>query len=278
MNKRKRYFRAFLAFLLIAGCAATAVVVPEKTAAWYDAQTLGAVEYADMEYQPYQISYFDSFDEKVEAVAACQAGEGRIYALELGEHADIITDKKLQELVNAQLKDLYQAGVLPEQLQAESVIWRSYLEYCLVMENNSGESRRNIYVWNIGCDVEGGTLTLQMDSEYHRIYSFTLSTKEKGTLSASGDWLKFLTKGMNKMIPDAWMDYWELKDASYYMDYSDSSMANKKTGEWGYSEYVLPLDFVLDMPAGNAARMHFEVVFFSDAGWTLHGGLQLNAM
>lgn len=117
-----------------------------------------------------------------------------------------------------------------------------------------------------------------MDSEYHRIYSFTLSTKEKETLSESGDWLKFLTKGMNKMIPDAWMDYWKLKDASYYMDYSDSSMANTKTGEWGYSEYVLPLDFVLDMPDGNAARMHFEVVFFSDVGWTLHGGLQLNAM
>lgn len=278
MNKRKRYFRAFLAFLLIAGCAATAVVVPEKTASWYDAQTLGAVEYADMEYQPYQISYFDSFDEKVEAVAACQAGEGRIYALELGEHADIITDKKLQELVNAQLKDLYQAGVLPEQLQAKSVIWRSYLEYCLVMENNTGESRRNIYVWNIGCDVEGGTLTLQMDSEYHKIYSFTLSTKEKGTLRTSRFWHKYLTGEMKKILPDAWMNYWKLKDASYYIDDTNSSIADAKTGGWGYSENGIPLDFVLEMPDGNAARMYFEVVFFSDSGWMLHGGLQLNVM
>lgn len=278
MNKRKRYFRALLAFLLIAGCAVTAVVVPEKTAAWYDAQTIGAVEYADMEYQPYQISYFDSFSEKIGAVAACQTGEGRTYVLELGEHADIMTDKKLQELINGELADMYQAGLLPEPLKAESVIWRNYLEYCLVMEDNTGESRRNIYVWNAGCDVEGGTLNLQMDSEYHRIYSFTLSTKEKGTLRTNGLWYKFLTDGMNKKIPEAWISYWELKDTAYYADYSDSSMAKTKTGEWGYSDYVVPLNFVLEMPDGNTAGMYCEAVFFSDAGWTLHGGMRLNIM
>ncbi len=273
MNKGKRYFRTFLALLLIAGCSVAGVAAPGETASWYDRQTLGKVEYADMEYKPYQISYFDSFAEKIKTLAVCQTGEEvRTYVLELGEYKDMISDKKLQELVNNELAKLYNAGFFPERPEAESLLWRDYLECCMIMKDKGGENRRSIYVWSAGFEVDGGTLIVQMDSEYHKLYSIRLSTEEKGELGTNGCWPAFLNGDTDVDIPEIWMDYWGLTDAVYSVEYADSDGAVKKSTP--KTEYMQPYRYFLVMPDSNSLEINYDVFFFQ-SGWSFSFGVQM---
>lgn len=214
MRERIKIMRvpAMLCALLV-----LALLVPGTVKKQYEKRTLGIKNYEALEYEPYEIRYYDTFEDKLSAIADCLArGEG-LYTLQIGERTDNTSDEELIKMVNEELEILYQKGILPEKITISSITQREFCElYSLVDTSKedigAGEPLRNIYFWKLTAitDTETGSVTVQIDSEFQKIYTVALFEKEENLQWES--WIEGLRTQNQEKIAKAWISYWELTD------------------------------------------------------------------
>ena len=167
MKRRKSGILTVIVLLLLTACAAAALMVPQTVSGWYEEQALGQVAYEDMSYEPYEIRYYESFEEKMEAIAVRKSQGIQTYSIRIGERTDNITDEDLIETANGELARLYEAGLLPEEVHIRSLIGRSFLELYEIQNKEKTDSLRNVYLWELECVTDYGTMLFFMDNEYY---------------------------------------------------------------------------------------------------------------
>lgn len=281
MNGKKGYIRTGIALLVLGACVAAALLVPEVVSGWYEKQSIGQTIYENVFYEPYEIRYYDSFEEKLDAIAAGSSDYSQIYTLQINERTKNITNEELVDFVNAEFADMYAAGLLPEETQVSSISRRAFYEvYTIVDRMDEGKQAtalQNIYFWRLECETENFQIIVRMDSEYHKIYTYMFyEESEYGIPAEWEDW------HMPYMIPDVktierqWRTYWELPDESEYAVYEDgapqeqSDIANGKTQGFGDGSVW----FTIRLHSGNSLGMSAHFFGTYGAGWGINAGLE----
>lgn len=279
MNKKKRFFKTLTAIFLIAACIVTADLVPEQIAAWYDEKTLGTVDYTKITYEPYQISYYDSFAEKLDAISRMG---GQIYMLDLGERKDISKDEELVSAVNRELEQIYQKGIMPKPLEVTSILKRSFRELCPVVNTTEDEVIQNAYIWDLRCELEGGWLQIKLDSEYQKIYSVLFTTEKQDNLQTwdaetekLDGWLAmFMYDEKSEDCVQGWIDYWELDHVEYkrqvVYDTVYAGIYNDKKSDDVTNERI----YNLNMPSGWNMNviMYIYTPYYPADNWDVFSG------
>ena len=103
--KGRIWTKLVLFFLLAA--VVIALFVPEAVGRIYERQTLGEASYEQVSYEPYEIRYYDSFAEKLDAIAGCVFRGEEIYKLQIGERTDNVSDAELMQIVNEELQKIF---------------------------------------------------------------------------------------------------------------------------------------------------------------------------
>lgn len=290
MNKKKRYFKTAAVIFLVVACIATADIVPGRVAAWYDEKTLQTLEYTKITYEPYKISYYDSFAEKMDAI--CRM-DGMIYMLELGERNDILKDEELLLVVNRELKEIYQKGIMPKQVEVSRLLKRSFCELCPIVDHTGGEVIQNAYIWSVYCELEHGTLSIQLDSEYQKIYSILFVTentweKSQKTYVVEGrenmdGWLAlFMDDYKSEACVKGWMEYWELGNVEYALQvnsYDHQSASGSAHATEKSKDVVQVKAYTLSMPSGvdMNVRMNIYTPYYPSDSWNVFSGTNIVA-
>ena len=216
--KGRIWTKLVLFFLLAA--VVIALFVPEAVGRIYERQTLGEASYEQVSYEPYEIRYYDSFAEKLDAIAGCVFRGEEIYKLQIGERTDNVSDAELMQIVNEELQKMYDDLLLPQKVSIHSISQRSFMElYTLsdaaFMEEADGDQLRNIYLWKLDCFTDDGTISVQIDSEFHKIYAVTLYVAYEDVQEQWDSWSEQCLVGEHEEFVKGWILYWELEDVQW---------------------------------------------------------------
>lgn len=284
MNKKKRILWTISAICMIAACIVTAYLVPERVAAWYDEKTMETVDYTKITYEPYKIFYYDSFAEKMDALCRMNA---QMYMLDLGERKDISKDEELVSVVNEELEAVYHAGIMPEPVRVTSIQKRYFYEIYPMAGTTENEVIQNAYIWDLLCETDSGSVFVQLDSEYHKIYSLGIvvdtvqqqagkEIQEEGYIEQEqlGRWLAVYTQEekMDQFV-QGWLDYWGLQGMSYRLQENPYGMPyDGKKAQDVFSEKV----YFIDMPSGWEMKIKLNIYSYAPSGeWSLFAGTLL---
>lgn len=273
MNKKKGYFVTGLVLVLLAAAVSAALYVPRTVKDWYEQKALGQVEYGAMSYEPYEIRYFESFEEKLDTIAKRKLQGAQTYSMSIGERTDNFSDEDLIELANGELDRMYEAGLLPEKLHIRSLLGRSFQEiYEIVnrdLEEERTENLRNVYFWRLECVTDYGTLVFDMDSEYHKIYAFTLHQEPHEDYEEIWErWREPYLRQDQSAVAQGWIDYWELADAKAGEPpalYDASTLG--KEGKGGI------MTVYIDLQSGNTVALTVSLFGYYQNGMGIHWSL-----
>ena len=236
MNRRRGFIRTVLVLLFLFACVSAALYVPQTVSGWYEEQALGQVSYEELSYEPYEIRYYESFEEKLDAIASKKEQGVETYTMRIGERTDNIKDEDLIGILDKELVKLHEAGLLPEEIHVRALMGRGFLELYEIQNQEPGEEDaarlRNIYLWELECTTEHGTILVRMDNEYYKIYSFSLYQEPHGEdADAWYAWWKPYARADRAAIAKGWIDYWELAGAKEHTElYGDTDvLPNSKT-------------------------------------------------
>lgn len=273
MNKRKGYICTGLVLVLLAAGVSAALFVPRAVRDWYEEQALGQVEYGVMSYEPYDIRYYESFEEKLDAIAKRRRQGVQTYSMEIGERTDNFSDADLIEIANNELDRMFDAGLFPERLKIRSLLGRSFQEiYEIVnrdLEDETTENLRNVYFWRLECVTDYGTLMFDMDSEYHKIYSFAMHQEPHDGFDESWDkWCLSYMRLDGQAVAQSWIDYWELADAKpgSQNPFYEEQAADKQTDSGAMTVYI-------DLQSGNTVVLSVSVYSYYQKGMGIHWSL-----
>jgi len=201
--KRTAVLVGFLAFL------AAALLVPERLCRLTEQGELGKLQTIQLTYQPYEISRYDTFADKLAALETASAE-----SLENGyplfhatfDQGEFPKDDELLSLVNTQLQKLSDCGALPQPLKATAIIGKqSSQAYSIVPQ----EKQQSFYYWILDCETESGTVTVKMDSEFHQIYSYFADT------NWTWEQLKLFLAQDDTALAKSWENYWGVSGAAH---------------------------------------------------------------
>lgn len=273
-NRIKRGILTIFVLLLLIVCVGAALTVPQTVSGWYEEQALGQVAYEDMSYEPYEIRYYESFEEKMEAIAVRKSQGIQTYSLRIGERTDNITNEDLIEIANEELAKLYGSGLLPEEIHIRSLIGRSFMELYEIQNKEKTDSLRNVYLWELDCVTDYGTIQIRMDNEYYKIYAFSLYQEPHGGDEEQWDEWKLPYMLYDRAaVAQGWIDYWELpgamEETEVYKDIFDSDPLSKvDTGEsyqWPGGETTMWL--YINLQSGSTVILSVNLYGYYQKGW-----------
>jgi len=180
-----------------------ALLVPYAADCWYDRKTLGQQAYVEMEYEPYEISYYGSFEDKLDAITACIEAGAVPYAVTLEEGEDAPDDETLAEAANEELQALYQNGILSGKVEVEAFQDRLFYEMYVVPQKDAAVSLQDVCFWTLTAKTHDGWIAIALDSEFHKIYWITVQSDVQGAQQEVYDGMK---------LAEGWCHYWELED------------------------------------------------------------------
>lgn len=283
MDRRRGYIATGAVLLLIAACVAAALLAPKVIGGWYEGQSLGQVTYEKISYEPYKIRYYDSFEEKLDAIAACTAYGYEVHTLQINERTQNVKDEELIDIVNEELSDMYEAGLIPEKTKALSINSRTFNEAYTFISTMDGEREqkkdalRNVYFWMLDCDTEYGSVTVKLDSEYHKFYTLVIYEEP---LSGSTDewavWQEHYVAADEQTIVQGWLDYWEIQGLAENAAYEES--VSKGVVDAMSSEGLWIGDgrlwFSIRLSSGNYLDMMVHLFGDHWKVWGIHTGLE----
>lgn len=211
MKTKIKYFVLFMFLLLLV---VAAMITPRILSVWYDKHTLGQLTYEDMDYEPYRLSPYHSFGDKLEAIAIELAQGTNIYQIKLREKTDSPNNQELIEVMDKELKALYENGILPQEYSVQRIEERSFYQAYVVPVNHEGTLLQGICFWHIVAETEDGYLMLTMDSSFYKIYAVRMDYGAERIYDVTKDWIEEQSKDFYLSLTEAWCKYWELDEVT----------------------------------------------------------------
>ncbi len=233
MTQAGGYVRTALALLLVAALLFLALSVPDVVNRWYDNHQLGQVEYVDMAYEPYEIVYYHSFEEELDAISKCLERGIELRKLTIEEGDDALGDAELLAIVNKELGELCEHGLFSEDTTAAAIRRRGLNEWYPV-GNCRDIYPQNVFFWQLILSLsDGGVLVLNVDRDYHKVYSGVWVTE---SLWSEEHALEFLYSIYKKEHAELWRQYWGVKGElppDHEVDIITFEHGNKVCFSWG---------------------------------------------
>lgn len=246
MKKKMKYI---LPVLLMALLVAFALLAPQTADRWYDRQTLGQLSYEKIDYEPYNISLYHSFADKIDAIASAMEQGVAPYTVKLKERQDAPTDQELEEKINAELKTLYEEKILPQEMTIEKLRERGLYQVYVVPAENGSELLQDVCFWNIEADTEYGKITLAMDNTFYKIYGVYVTDPSQDVSGSVEAWMVEQMKDSCAFMTEAWCIYWGIEGYEMYGEETDSTVVTENStktdntaSNWGYgteSDYMI---------------------------------------
>lgn len=209
MKARKKYI---VLFLFLIPLATAAMITPKALALWHDKQTLGQLTYENMDCELYKISRYHSFADKLEAIASELSQGATLYQIKLRERSDAPENRELIAIIEKELKELHENGILPQEFAIQELEERNFFQAYVVPSDKNGTLLQDIYFWNIMAETEDGYIMLTMDSNYHKIYAVRIYFDMERFSDDTNNWLEDQSKDMYLSLAEAWCKYWELEE------------------------------------------------------------------
>ncbi len=278
MSRVRRALGTGAVFLFLALCVSAALYVPKTVEEWYEEQIFGQTAFADMPCEPYEIRYYDSFEEKLDAIAARKTAGGQTFSLEVRERTKNVSDEELVQSAKEEVLRLYQAGLLPEEIVIHRLSSRTYCELYAITdggESAGGADRLgNIGLWELEFVTDHGSMQMRMDKEFRKIYSFAAYQEphEQTDRVRWDDWyIQYRGYGSAAIAQD-WAEYWELSDAGegtdVHCEIAESALFDSsKKGEaevWIY----------LQLKSGNTLTLTVSQYGYWEEGWGVYWQFQ----
>jgi hypothetical protein len=193
--------------VLLAFC----VFAPVIADAWTDNLTADEITYELLAYEPYEISYYSTFADKLGAIGEVISDGATPYVIPLEEREDALDDDALIQLANKELYALYQNGLLPEKYEVTEWDGRELAELYVVPQNENHEPLMDVCFWNLTAIVNNVQITICMDNSFYKIYCFMLWGENES--QETDDWKNKIVQSNGENLAEGWRDYWELPDA-----------------------------------------------------------------
>jgi hypothetical protein len=210
--------------LLFAFC----MFVPLLADAWSDKITAEEISYESLVYEPYEISYYSTFEDKLGAIADGLSDEATPYVINLEEGEDAADDDTLIQLVNTELSGLWQNGLLPEKYEVTALSDRTFSELYVMPQNENSMPLVDICFWTLTAVAGDSQLTICMDNSFYKIYCFLL--RQAGESQEVDDWKNAIEKSDGKSLAEGWRTYWGLSDAEIVDAFGEKNIASITDG------------------------------------------------
>lgn len=221
----KTRFSYLLIICLLILLVILALLAPQAADRWYDGQTLGQLSYEKMDYEPYDISPYHSFAEKMDAIAGAMEEGIPSYTVKLKEKGDAPQDQELIEIVNEELGILYEKGILPYELSIENLMERTFYQIYVMPVENEVAPLLDACFWRITGETENGKIMLAMDSTYYKIYGITMSDEMKNIQSDVEPWMEKQQVDSYVSLTKSWCSYWGIENSKIKSIYGDGTKA-----------------------------------------------------
>lgn len=267
--------------LFCLGFTAFALLAPQVADHWYDRQTMEHLSYETMEFKACEIRPYQSFSDQVNALSR-QVTEGIApYAVQLREREDALSDQEMVEIVNEELKKLYQKKILPREITVNKLENRCFYQLYAMPLDSGGTILEDICYWTLTADTAEGSMVLSLDSTYHKIYGYRLTVplnfddtvsmetaKNYGNqmtvppevlASPVGPWINEQQEESFLSVAKAWCSYWELSDAGIHTEDGASLYEKESDKSSSYESAVADDHAAIDVSLGIVKD--YEVVF-----------------
>lgn len=267
MNRIKQIIYTIMGVLFVGILCFGAMIFPKYYNLFYDNKTLNQVTYMDSALSTYEVSY-DSFYEKLHAIALCNYQDKTLHSVKVKEVETSIDNKKLTEIVKGEIKTLHKEGIIGRKIALNTKELSLREMYTLYIADDE-ETLKGINYWKIMYDSEEYSITIFLDTEYHKIYGIQIKEKknnhkyftappDKSTTSGS----MVDSDGKWTMIPEQFFSFennytWMSKVMEYY---------RKDKGSWFYEDETV---------GATSAFQRSAVMEFND-GSMLHVRLSLD--
>lgn len=208
-NKKKKKFHirqticTILGIFLVVALFGAAMIFPDYYSRLYDRNTLNRTSFTDVNVSTYEASY-NSFVEKLHAIARVQSGGGELRAVRTNELDEIVDRTDLTRIANNELQKLYELQILSKKIKPKEKRL-TLCERYTVYETKETEGMKGISVWKMVYENSKRRITIILDEEYHKIYYMEICYKIlESTVMDSGS---ARTIGYEKVpVGDVYMD------------------------------------------------------------------------
>lgn len=206
-----------------------AMLAPQAADRWYDRSIMGKLAYESVSYEPYEISYYSSFEDKLDAIAECRAEGEAPYVVLLEEGEEAPDDQALEEIVNEELHALYQSGILAQEITVERILDRLFYEMYVVPLSGGNSMLRDVCYWELIVQTDKGYISLALDSEFHKIYRICIQGGEQELRPEIQLWTDETQSGNGSALAEEWCRYWEFEKPAWSLDTETDAQTDADT-------------------------------------------------
>lgn len=145
-----------------------ALLVPEIIASVYDSRTLEKAEYLNEEVKTFEVS-FQTFEEKLDALARCSEDGTAIHAVKTEEAEQKLDDGELTDIVAEEFYRLAEYGILELDFTLTPEFLMSREMYSMYTMEQT-DPVQGFYYWRLTYGDEEKQMTVYLDTEFHKIY------------------------------------------------------------------------------------------------------------
>jgi hypothetical protein len=193
---------------------AFSMLAPLAADEWTDRNTLGELAYEKVMYEPYEISYYNTFEDKLDAIVNCVSTGEMVQSIILEEGEEALDDDTLIQLANKELEELYENGLLPQKLSIREWEKRIFLQLYALPQSEGYVPLQDVCFWVLTAEMDDVWISFAMDSSFYKIYYFSVIAEEEELLPDTREWMERIINDNGRTLAESWCSYWQLEDAA----------------------------------------------------------------
>ena len=231
-----RWKQTVIALVILGVLIFAAFCAPEVVFSRYDSGQTGNVLFLEKKEGRYQTLQYQSFSEKLGALADCQGKGIEFGALRMQEITDEEQKQHRFEDAAEEIRDYFYTVIESYDLTLEDY---KMAECCLYTLYSADEEVPGISFWGIRMTSgEDGEIRVLLDAEFNKIYGFSLTGTQGQIVKELESVLNDKLSGYSRDIMDHWM---QLSYEYYELDWTESRMSwmmVPNDEQWDYEQYV----------------------------------------
>lgn len=152
-----------------------AIFTPKLYSGVWDQKLEHKVGYEDMELTAYQVPY-DSFYQKLYVIAVCKYKGYSLKTVKVKEIGESLSDEELTKLIQDELGGFREQRVFSNKVNISTEQLLAREKYTLYDAKGSGGFNA-VQFLKVVYQLESGTITVYLDSEFHKIYDMEIQTQ-----------------------------------------------------------------------------------------------------
>jgi hypothetical protein len=263
---------------ILAGCLVLLLLLslflPMAADAWTETRTVGELSYEKLEYEPYEVSYYPTFADKLSAIAGSMTNHASSSVITLEEGSEAVDDEMLLQLANKELSLLHENGLLPKTYEVQEWTERKLMELYVLPQSKEETSLPDVCFWYLSAVQDDVRLTICMDTSFYKIYCFSFQQEETELTLELEEWQGGIGQTDGKTLAEGWYNYWGLETGEIVDAYDEENAADLP-----YTYAVSMVDagmvnrYYVALEDGNYLELSYRMTDYTEYG--LDGVCQL---